>query len=160
MPPTNAEYAKINIACKQLGIDKYNLIADRYGLESSKQLTRQQTLDLLLHFKALGWKPVRKKSFTKKNKTSPHYEDARMRKVVALWITLADAGVVKNRANYSLQKYVKRMTGKDNLRWCDGADLNVLIDGLKAWGKRAASVPSMAPAALEHPCSAEGHDLD
>jgi len=103
MPPTNAEYAKINIACKQLGIDKYGLIADRYGLESTKQLTRQQTIDLLLHFKVLGWKPVRKKSSTKKNKTSPHYEDARMRKVVALWITLADAKVVKERANYSMQ---------------------------------------------------------
>lgn len=136
MPPTNAEYAKINIACKQLGIDKYALIADRYSLESTKQLTKQQTIDLLQHFGVLGWKPTRGKSNGKKSKCSPKYDDPMMRKVVALWITLADEGVVKNRANYSMQKYVKRMTGRDNLRWCDGAELNVLIDGLKAWGKR------------------------
>ena len=136
MSPTNAEYAKIKIACKQLGIDKYALIADRYSLESTKQLTKQQTRDLLQHFGVLGWKPTRGKSNSKKSKCSPKYDDPQMRKVVALWITLADAGVVKNRANYSMQKYVKRMTGRDNLRWCDGADLNVLIDGLKAWGKR------------------------
>lgn len=136
MPPTNAEYAKINIACKQLGIDKYGLIADRYGLESTKQLTQQQTVDLLLHFKALGWQPVRKKSSTKKGKSSPRYEDARMRKVVALWITLAKEGVVKNSANYALQKYVKRITRKANLLWCETPDLNLLIDGLKQWGKR------------------------
>ncbi len=132
MPPSNAEYAKINIACKELGIDKYGIIADRYGIESTKQLNRQQTFDLLLHFKALGWKVKRGKRKT----TSPKYKDPMMRKVVALWITLADEGVVKNRANYSMQKYVKRMTGKDNLRWCDGNDLRQLIEGLKQWGKR------------------------
>lgn len=136
MPPTNAEYAKINIACKQLGIDKYGLIADRYSLESTKQLTRQQTVDLLLHFKTLGWTPTRKKGSGKKSKCSPVYDDPQMRKVVALWITLGKAGVVKNPANYALQNYVKRMTKKANLRWCDGKDLDRIIESLKAWGKR------------------------
>ncbi len=136
MAPTHAEYAKINIACKQLGIDKYGLIADRYGLETSKDLSRQQTLDLLLHFKALGWKPARSRKSKAGSRNSPQYEDARMRKIVALWITLAKDGLVKNSANYALQKYVKRMTGKANLRWCDGADLNILIEALKAWGDR------------------------
>ena len=133
MPPTRAEYAKINIACKQLGIDKYALIGDRYNIETSKDLTRQQTIDLLMHFKTLGWKPTRG---TKKRKCSPRYEDPRMRKIVALWITLADAKVVKNPANYSMQKYVKRMTGKDNIRWCDNRDLNLMIEALKSWGTR------------------------
>jgi len=136
MPPTKAEYAKINIACKELGIDKYGLIADRYGLESTKQLTRQQTIELLLHFKAMGWKVKRGQSNGKRNKTSPRYENPAMRKVVALWITLADEGKVKERANYALQKYVKRMTGKDNLRWCDRSDLHVLIEALKSWLER------------------------
>ena len=136
MAPTNAEYAKINIACKQLNIDKYGLIADRYGLESTKNLTRQQTRDLLNHFGALGWKPTRGKNSGRKSKCSPKYDHPMMRKVVALWITLADAKVVKNPANYAMQKYVKRMTGKDNLRWCDKDDLRIVIEGLKRWGKR------------------------
>lgn len=132
MPPTNAEYAKINIACKQLGLNKYDLLADRYGLESSKNLNRQQTVDLLQHFKVLGWKPKRKKS----SKASPKYEDAQMRKIVAIWITLAQAKVVRNGSDQALQKYVKRMTGKDNLKWCDGEDLHNLIESLKKWAIR------------------------
>jgi phage gp16-like protein len=132
MPPTNAEYAKINIACKQLGLDKYDLLADRYGLESSKQLNRQQTIDLLIHFKALGWKPKRKTS----SKSSSKYDDPQMRKVVAIWITLAQAKVVRNGSDQALQKYVKRTTGKENLRWCGGADLYQLIESLKQWAAR------------------------
>lgn len=132
MPPTNAEYAKINIACKSLGIDKYDLIADRYNLESTKQLTRQQTFDLLQHFKTLGWTAKRKKSST----ASPKYDSPAMRKVVAIWITLHQAKVIHNKSDRALQAYVKRQTGKDNLRWCDGADLYGLIEGLKSWAQR------------------------
>ncbi len=135
MPPTNAEYAKINIACKSLGIDKYDLIADRYSLESTKNLTRQQTFDLLAHFGTLGWKPTRKKGNSKKSKSSPVYESPQMRKVVAMWITLADADIVRNRANYALQNYVKRLTGKANLAWCKHPDFKILIASLKAMGK-------------------------
>lgn len=136
MPPTRAEYAKINIACKQLDIDKKTLISDRYGLESSTGLTRQQTADLLIHFKILGWRPRAGSHGSSNGGGSPRYHDARMRKIVALWITLADSGQVKNRSDGALQKYVKRMTGNDNLRWCQGRDLQALIEGLKQWRDR------------------------
>lgn len=127
--PTNAEYAKINIACKQLGLDKYTLLADRYGLESSKNLTMRQTADLLAHFQSLGWRPKRKK-------TSPKYDDARARKIVALWITLAQAGVIRNSSDQALQAFVRRVTKVDNLSWCDQAQLNTVIEALKDWAKR------------------------
>ncbi|PID59336.1 GemA protein [candidate division KSB3 bacterium] len=130
MPPTRAEYAKINIACKELGIDKKDLLADMFGLESSKQLTRTQTFKLLEHLKRLGFKPKRGK------KTSPSYTNGQMRKIVALWITLAQAGVVKNSSDRALQAYIKRMTKKDNLAWCDGKDLSIVIESLKRWATR------------------------
>lgn len=134
MPPTNAEYAKINIACKQLGLNKYELLADRYGLKSSTKLTKSQTFDLLRHFGALGW---RAKHGTKgKSNTSPKYKDPQRRKVVACWITMWQKNIIRNRSNSALQKYVKKMTGKDDLRWCDGSDLNLLIEGLKQWAAR------------------------
>ncbi len=131
MAPTNAEYAKINIACKQLGLDKYGLLADRYGLESSKDLSWRQVFDLLRHFGALGWRPKRGKG-----KSSPRYNDPQQRKVVAIWITMAKAGMVRNSADAALQKYVKKMTGKDNLKWCDTKDMNLLIESLKSWSAR------------------------
>lgn len=131
--PTNADYAKINIACKELGLDKHQLISDRYGLESSKDLKPRQLADLYRHFRALGWRVKRNK---RKGPASPKYDEPMAGKVVALWITLAENGVVKNRGNLALQAYVKRMTGVDDLKWCTAGQLYTLIEGLKKWAKR------------------------
>jgi phage gp16-like protein len=132
MPPTNADYAKINIACKELGLDKHQLLSDRYKVESSKDLNLWQLQDLYKHFRALGWqaKPA------KDGKRSPKYSERQHRKIVALWITLAKAGKVKNPSDRALQAYVKRVTGIDNLAWCGGDECHKLIEGLKAWDER------------------------
>ncbi len=130
--PTQADYAKINIACKELNLDKYQLIGDRYGLTSSKDLKPGQLSDLYAHFRSLGWKVKRKK----KTKSSPAYADPQMRKVVAMWIELGKAGVVRNSSNAALQAYIKRLVKIDNLEWCDSDQLNNIIESLKSWGKR------------------------
>lgn len=130
--PTNADYAKINIACKELGLDKKQLLADRYRLSTSKDLTRAQLWDLLAHFKKLGWRVKR----TAGSPASPRYDDPMQRKIVAMWIELAAAGVVKNRSDRALQAYVKRMSGVANLKWCDGQECFKLIEALKKWGAR------------------------
>ena len=130
--PTKADYAKIAIACKELGLDRKQLISDRYGLESSKALKPRQLADLYAHFKSLGWKVKRRR----KGPASPKYDDAMARKVVALWIHLHEEGVVKDRGNLALQAYVKRMTGVDELKWCTASQLSLLIESLKKWAKR------------------------
>ncbi len=53
-----------------------------------------------------------------------------------MWITLANAGVIKNRSDKALQKHVKRMTGLDNLRFCSGRQVNNLVESLKAIAQR------------------------
>lgn len=131
--PTNADYAKINIACKELGLDKHQLISDRYGLESSKDLKPRQLADLYAHFRSLGWRVKRNR---RKGPASPKYDDGMARKVVALWIHLSETGVVKSRGNLALQAYVKRMTGVDDLKWCTARQLYTLIESLKKWAKR------------------------
>jgi len=133
MPPTNADYAKINIACKELGLDRHQLLSDRYKIESSKQLTAWQLADLYKHFNGLGWRV----KHSGKNNLSPKYDDRRHRKIVAMWITLHKAGAVKNSSDLALQAYVRRTTGIDNLRWCGDKECFALIEGLKAWGLRA-----------------------
>ncbi len=130
--PTKAEFAKINIACKELGIDKYQLLADRYRLNSSKDLSRTQVWDLLGHLRRLGWRAKR----SKKAPTSPVYLEEQKRKIVALWIALHKAGVVRDRSDRALQHYVKRMTGVDNLKWCEGAQINAVCQSLIEWGRR------------------------
>jgi hypothetical protein len=136
MAPTKADYAKINIACKELGIDKHQLISDRYKVESSKELSTWQLADLYKHFKGLGWKVKRLKQPTDKGTNSPYYQDAKMRKIVAMWITLHAAGATRSGTDAALQAYVKRMTGVTNLRWCDGAQCFKVIESLKQWGVR------------------------
>ena len=154
MAPSRVDLAKIHIAKKELGLsdDAYrDILRMRYKKDSAAKLSSAQARNLVDHFKTLGFRVKRKKN----SKASPKYDNPQMRMVVALWITLGNEGVVKNKADQALQKYVKRMTGKDNLRWCDGMDLDRIINSLKKWEKRVVSGPSMAPATAEHPCSSE-----
>jgi hypothetical protein len=134
MAPTHADYAKINIGCKELGLDKYQLIGDRYGIESSKQLSHFQLTDLYAHFKKLGWVP--KRSATKDKDLSVTYKEPRHRKVQAMWITLGKEGIVRKRGDHAMNVFVKNQTGKDNLTWCTPQDVRNLIEALKAMDKR------------------------
>ncbi|MBU0944254.1 MAG: regulatory protein GemA [Proteobacteria bacterium] len=135
MAPGRAELAKIHIAKKELGFsdDAYrDVLRMRYKKDSAAKLSSAQARNLVEHFKTLGFSVKRKNN----SKISPKYDDGQMRKVVALWITLGNEGVVKNKSDQALQKYVKRITGKDNLRWCDGVDLDRIIESLKKWANR------------------------
>jgi phage gp16-like protein len=172
--PTRADYAKINIACKDLGIDKHHLVADRYAVDSTTKLTPLQTADLLRHLKSLGWKPRRKAGAGGRGagvggqgsgaggqgsgaggrgsgaggqgsgaggrgsgiKKSPAQSDPQRAKVVALWITLHQAGQVRSGDDRALQRYVKRMTGLDNLAWCSDVMVQRVCQGLVEWCKR------------------------
>lgn len=130
--PTNAEYAKINIACKDLGIDKYQILSDRYGLDTSKKLKPGQVRDLLHHFKGLGWMPKP----AAKARTKKTADDPQSRKIRALWITLHKEGIVRNPSEAALLKYVKRMVGIDRLEWCQSLQKSRIIESLKEWQAR------------------------
>lgn len=143
MSVDRAVLAKIHIAKKELGLsdDLYrSILQTRYKKDSAAKLSRFEAGDLVEHFKGQGFKVKRiKKTSLPANPAStasPSYEEPMMRKIVAIWITLAQAGVVKNGSDKALQSYVKRMTGVENLAWCGGRDLYLLIEGLKKWAKR------------------------
>jgi len=148
--------AKIHIAKKELGFDDEtyrDILQTRYKKDSAAKLSRFEAEDLITHFKGQGWKvkritndelritkespSTRNSQFVIRNsKTSPTYEKPMARKVVAIWINLALAGVVRYSSDAALQSYVKRMTGVDNLAWCNGRQLFSLIEALKKWAKR------------------------
>lgn len=125
--PTRADYAKINIACKELKIDKYDLLADRYGVESSKQLTMKQLYDLYEHFRSLGWTPRRGNAPAKKGDfitIKPGPSAAQQRKVLAMW----------HRLGYPMAKLhtrCKKQFGVERFEWLtDYNSLHVLITDL------------------------------
>ncbi len=131
--PTQADYAKIAIACKALGIDRLQLLSDRYDVESMKELTPRQLSDLYRHFRALGWSPVNKKkpvTHKEKNRKDFIYLDgpvaAQQRKVMALWKELGYEPA-------SIHARVKKQFGVDSFRWLTDYDsLHILITDLEA----------------------------
>jgi len=127
--PTNSDYAKIAIACKDLGLDRKVLIADRYGVESAKDLKPQQLFDLFKYFRAQGWQP---RPTSKKQKYPKSYQ----RKVQAMWITMAKKGVIESSSDASMNKWIKKMVRRDSLRFCEYALCSILIEALKSWGDR------------------------
>jgi phage gp16-like protein len=132
MPPTHAQLAKIHIAKKELQLtdESYrDILAVNFKVESAKTLSVRQAEQLLDFFRVKGWK-------VKSSKKT--YPQAYQRKVQALWITLGKAGVIQNYNDFSLNAWVLKMTKKkrSDLRFCRYEDCAVMIEALKAWGKR------------------------
>lgn len=60
----------------------------------------------------------------------------RERLLWALWMQLADAGLVQHRTMQALSTYAQRQTGVAHVRWCTDAQLDTVADSLKRWAKR------------------------
>lgn len=131
----NAELAQIHIAKSQLGMeeDTYrNLLWTIGRVRSSKDLDWAGRKRVLDHMRACGWQPARKRGPTGRALA----DDAQSRKIRAMWLALADAGVVRNRSEKALLAYVKRQTGIEALEWLKMHEADKVIEALKRWAKR------------------------
>jgi len=133
MPATdrNAMLAKIHIARKALcwDDDTYRDVLERVtGKRSAGDLSDRQLHQVIAELKAKGWKD------RKPGRNAAR--DGQSRKIRALWLTLADAGAVRNRSESALRAYAKRITGLDDLRFADSHQKNAVIESLKDWCKR------------------------
>jgi phage gp16-like protein len=138
--PTRAEFAKIHIAIKELGIsdDAYrDTLKIHFNKTSSKNLTNKEVGLLLAHFRGLGWKP-RYKAAGKKS-SLPLAQDRMSRKIRALWITLHKIGAVRDSSEHALAKFAKRVTGVAALQWHTAEQKGKVIAALKQWSKRLES---------------------
>lgn len=133
----NVELAKIHIACQQLGMDEdsYRAMLMAIGrVQSSADLDVFGRARVLEHLVSLGWRPVpRGRSDHKIAATPANPQDKKIR---ALWLAMADAGIVKNREEAALLAYVKRVTGCDRLEWITSAQAGRVIESLKQWQER------------------------
>lgn len=143
--PSRADYAKIHVALKELGIDleAYRaLLWDRFKVESAKELADQQVADLLQHFRRQGWKPKFKVKDGRGGNSrasgsfinvKPGPAAAQQRKVLALW----------NALGYDVAKLharVKKQFGVERFEWVtDHERLHVLITDLEARARRVNS---------------------
>jgi phage gp16-like protein len=135
-------YGKIEVAKKQLGLDEdayRDLLAARYaGKRSRRQLGNAQLVDLVEHFKSLGFKasPPTRKAGTRAQADSPEH-----RKMRALWLTLYHLGVIEDASEAALAGFARRVTGGKEtgvatLHWVRGQDAFKTIEALKARAAR------------------------
>ena len=125
--------AKLHIAKKQLGLDDelYRDTLERFtGKRSAKDMTRHEQETVLAHFRKAGFM----------DKT-PRPADAVTKKIIALWLSGWNLGVIQDKRTSAMEAFVKRMTGIDKAAWLrNPKDAAKVIDALKAWLARDASV--------------------
>lgn len=136
--------AAIHTLKSKLGLsdDDYRaLLVNLTGKNSSKALGVQEQARVRDHMQALGerlgvLKPTRQRSFAQTRAAA----SPRERKVWALWNQLHRDGVIQNHSAPALNAWVKRQVGVDALRFCNTAQLDSCIEGLKAMHARGSAV--------------------
>lgn len=124
--------AKVHVAKKQLGLDEetYRAILERVtGRRSAAQLDDRELMKVLADFRLHGWVPA---SSAPKRSDSPH-----VRKAWAIWGDMCRAGIPREPTRAALRAFVARMTGVTDPEWLSPEQANVVVEGLKAWQRRA-----------------------
>lgn len=137
-----ANLAKIHIAKKDLGMedDAYRaMLMDVAKVDSASKLDFHGQFAVLQRFKELGWKPKFRKIGPKSHKPKWTGKKSQGDKIRALWIEMADIGIIKNGSEDALRSYIKRMSkGRfEAPQFCDEDTASRIIESLKQWKKRA-----------------------
>ena len=145
-PERRALNGKVHIAKKALGLEDEDyraILSNRYGRMSSADLSDTQLVDLVEHFKSLGFKPQKKAPA----KAGPRRQaqGAEHRKIRALWLSLYNLGIVDDPSETALAAFAKRVSGGkakgvDALQWVHGENSLKTIEALKSWAAREGRV--------------------
>lgn len=126
----------INIARNQLNMDEdtYRLMLNRItGKSSLKEMTDSQLIKVKQEMGRLGFKAKPKKS-----KKEPIKElRPQLALICILWDKLATSGIVNNKSQQGLNRFIKRMTGIEALEWLNSEKASAVIEHLKQWLSRA-----------------------
>ena len=129
--------AKIHIAKKQLGMsdDAYRaMLKDVAKVESAKDLDFHGQYAVLQRLKELGFKQKPGKNKGRKAGKKKTQAD----KIRALWITMAQAGVIKDSGEAALGKFIHKQTNglKQRPEFLTPVEANKVIEVLKKWAQR------------------------
>ena len=126
-----------------LSTDDYQaLLASLTGKASSKDMSDAERQKVRDHMQGLAERmgvvqPTRRRPMPA-NRLAKSKADAtpKERKVWALWHQLGRDGVVRDTSPQALNKWVERQVGVSALVFANGAQLDTLIEALKAWQER------------------------
>lgn len=125
----------IHVAKRELGLDDAtyrDLLENFGGKRSAGELDAAGRRKVIDRFKSLGFR-VRPSRRAGSRPPAPGKMAAKAR---ALWLGLYHLGEVRDPAETAIDGYVKRITGKDSLRFADGEDQARVIETLKQWAER------------------------
>lgn len=127
----------------RLSDDDYRaLLKTLTGQASSKDMTPGQRRAVRDHMQGLAERMGVVQPTQRRPHTAPKFDQVKAaaspkeRKVWALWHQLGRDGVVHNTTAAALNAWVERTVHVSALRFANSAQLDTLIEGLKAWQER------------------------
>lgn len=141
--PRHKLIATLFVAKRQLSLDEEmfrDVLEEASGERSIRSMDLEGLEKCLWHLKSKGFRPT---FGAGRFDTSTLSEPARrhLAKLRALWISGYHLGVVKNRDDDALLKFISRQTGLDHPRFLiNGQDAGKAIEGLKGWLQNARGV--------------------
>lgn len=129
--------------CRLSDDEYHDLVGNLFdGIRSSTDLTAAQRRTLIDHLVVLHRQVGAAKAPAKAAGLPPL--SPRQKKMFSLWQQLADAGRVRERGMPALKEWVARQTGVDRWEWLNSHQEDTVIESLKRWLRRPASVPAAA----------------
>lgn len=134
-----AELAAIHAGRRALGLEEAEyraLLEGATGKASAADLTGPERTRVLELMRAAGYGRTGRAAAWRARGGGAARTQAELAR--ALWAALCEAGAVRaSRGEAALSAFVERQTGKSRLEWCTPEELNKVIEGLKAWQRRA-----------------------
>jgi len=130
--------AAVHIAKKEMALEdaSYRALLERVGgASSSADMGEPQLQAVLTEFERLGWRGSKAKRVGRRGRaqaSSPQATKAR-----ALWLNLWNLGELRSSDEAALSAFLKRQCGVEALQWASPRQMNLAIEGLKAWCERA-----------------------
>lgn len=122
----------IRVARARLGMDEETyraLLFDTLGKRSLKGSTAKEQWRVVEELKARGFQP------SPFHKGKELVADPQARKIRALWLTMADCGIVRDRSEKALASCMRRFTGR-TLEDASIKQCQAMIEILKKWFER------------------------
>ncbi len=144
----------INVGKNTLQLDESTyraMLKDAVHKDSLRQMTLGELEQVNHLLKSKGFKPVSKAnnngSKRRFSKPSGQTKNPVIDKIVAVWISMANHGVVNDSSESALDAYVRRMTlrahvnhsqtqGVDSVQWLTEAQAYKVLEALKNWHRR------------------------
>ena len=133
----NVMISKVHVARKQLDMDETayrELLQRAVGKASARDCNPAELDRVLAEFKRLGWKPATNPAASGRRPSEKPY----VRKIFALWGSIARTGAIKDGSRAALVAFIERQTGVSHPDWLTAAQANSVTEALKAIQQRSA----------------------